>query len=395
MCGRAGMNESPSRRLLAVLPEIPDPTVGGGRLLAEILEFASQSWEIDAVVPVEPHLRQRFEAIAAAQSLAAVRWHVIQPAAQPGVWGSAMRHLSLMPAAVQKYANSKNFSILERVRERLSPDTELLVSTWAMAAYRNAELPSNSRLYMVNTDHEIVRYYGASLRRKAAAWLERRKVKRLCGIALRKAGRAGAISEADIPLLSRLGRRTDIRNVPPIMRPITVSRDQVQPYTVLITTNFTYGQNVVSLDWFLSHVWPRVDSRARLTITGRDEGGQLARLCSAVPRVSYAGCLDSEEFDREFSRTALVVNPTRTGSGFQIKLLDALARGVPVVSTSFSNRIGRVIPSSDDPQLLAALISNHLVPSSGGAFCYDAYYSDACRAWDEFLVHPGSSWVEP
>lgn len=385
MPDRAGMNESPRRRLLAVLPEIPDPMVGGGRLLAEILEFASQRWEVEAVVPVEPHLRPRFEGIAAVQALAAVRWHILEPSVQPGVWGRAIRHVSLMPATVQKFANPTNFSILERARARLSPDAELVVSTWAMAAYRNAELPSTARLYMVNADPDIVRYYGSSLRRKAAAWLERPKIRRLCGIALRKAGRVGAISDADIPVLARLGPRADIRKVPPIMRPMPVCRDQVEPYTVLITTNFTYSQNVASLDWFLSQVWPRVDSRARLTVTGRDEGGQLARLCAEAPRVSYAGCLESEAFDREFSRTAVVVNPTRTGSGFQIKLLDALARGVPVVSTSFSNRLGHLVPSSDDPLQLAALITDHLVPGSDTAFCYDAYYRGACQAWNEFL----------
>jgi hypothetical protein len=81
----------------------------------------------------------------------------------------------------------------------------------------------------------------------------------------------------------------------------------------------------------------------------------------------------------------VAVNPTRLGSGFQIKLLDAIARGVPVVSTAFSNRIGPAIASSDDPVELARLITTRLTPGAVAPFDYAAFYESATNAWDSFL----------
>jgi hypothetical protein len=101
--------------------------------------------------------------------------------------------------------------------------------------------------------------------------------------------------------------------------------------------------------------------------------------------VSYAGCLPREELDRLFDKATLAVNPTRSGSGFQIKLLDALARGVPIVSTAFSNRVGPAIASSDDPMELARLVNARLISSGTPAFDYTAFYETAVRAWDAFL----------
>lgn len=377
-------------RLLVVLPELPDATMGGGKLLSEILEYTSLGWGVDAVVPVEAHLEQRFQAISTSPALKAVRWHVIRPTPASTFAQRGVRRLSWLPASTFKYANQANFSLLEHVRKQCKPDAELIVSSWALAAYRGAVLPTNSRLYMVNVDPAIVRYQGPSLKRKAATWLERPKVKRLCKTALRKAGLVGAISEADLPALRRLGNRTDILHVPPIMKPISVHRDCVEPYSILITTNFTYPQNAESLEWFFSDVWGHVDSRARLTVTGRDENGRLAQLCARMQRVAYAGCLDATAFNKQFSRASVVVNPTRTGSGFQIKLLDALARGVPIVSTEFSNRIGPLLPSSDNPVTLARLINEQLASGDRAVFDYGAYFRKACRAWDRFLAgeHP-------
>lgn len=78
------------------------------------------------------------------------------------------------------------------------------------------------------------------------------------------------------------------------------------------------------------------------------------------------------------------MNPTRSGSGFQIKLLDALARGVPVVTTSFSNRIGPALLASDDPRQFAALV-NAALKSCQAVYPYSSFYGNAVRAWNNFL----------
>lgn len=375
-----------ARRLLCVLPQLPDRTTGGGIVLHEILVHLLTLGRVAAIVPVPAHLTAAFRDIRADVSLQDIEWHVLEDHRPPGWRGRVSGVLDAAPADTARFASRANHAIFSDARRRFDPTVELVVSTWGLAAYPGYELPGNACLYMVNVDPVIIRHDGPSLLRRAMARLDRMKVDRLCRRALRSAKRVGAISEADIGELGRMGGRTDVAHVPPLMRPRPLDRSDIVPGTVLVTTNFTYSQNRASLAWFLQECWPRVAQTATLTVTGRDADGQLERLCRLYPRVVYRGCLSVEELDDAFARTAVAVNPTILGSGFQVKLLDAIARGVPVVSTDFSNRIGSVIPSSDDPRVLATLIDDRLTPGEQTHFDYGLFYAAAVEAWDRFLL---------
>jgi glycosyltransferase involved in cell wall biosynthesis len=376
---------SAAHRTLCVLPNLPERRTGGGILLFEILRYLSSRGDVAVVLPVANHLAAEFEEVRSDPLLGGVAWHPLAARRIPGVRGYVGRLLSPLPAEVAKFATEANRELLGRTRRQFRPTVELAVSSWALTAYQGSSLPPGTRLYMVNVDPDIVRYDGPSLKRKLAAWVDHPKVDRLCRRAVSMAGRVGAISAVDVAALNRMGRRSDVTYVPPLMRPQPLDRSCVEPNHVIITTNFTYSQNVTSLEWFLRESWPHVDPRARLTVTGKDEGGRLQTLCKSHPRTSYAGCLDAAELDAAFARAAVAVNPTRLGSGFQIKLLDAIARGVPIVSTAFSNRLGSAIAASDDPRSLAELINARLTPGSLPPFDYGAFHREAVAAWDGFL----------
>lgn len=380
------MSASPApQRTLCVLPHQPERQTGGGILLYELLLYLKSRGEVAVVVPVVRHLECDFTDLRNDPLLAGITWHPLAARRTPGARGYGERLLSPVPTEVAKFATADNMAILDGVRRDWRPTAELAVSSWALAAYRGLSFPPDVRLYMVNVDPDIVRHDGPSLKRRLACLIDRPKVERLCSRAVAEAARVGSISAADVPALNRLGGRADVAHVPPLMRPRPLDRSQVEPDTVLITTNFTYSQNVTSLEWFFRECWPHVAPQARLTVTGKDDAGRLETLCRRQPRTAYAGCLDAAGLDAEFARTAVAVNPTRLGSGFQIKLLDAIARGVPIVSTAFSNRIGPAIPASDDPRILATLITARLTPGSVPPFDYDTFYRDAVTLWDLFL----------
>jgi len=376
------------RRILCVLPNLPERKTGGGILLFEVLAHLATRARVAAVVPVAAHLAREMEEVRRQPLLRGVEWVVLEPRRVAGVRGYVSRLLAATPAETTKFATEDNRARLEELRRGFRPTVELVVSSWAIAAYRGLRLPPETRLYMMDVDPAIVRYEGPSLKRAIAAAVDRPKVDRLCRRALVQAARVGSISPDDVPVLGRMGGRGDVTHVPPLMRPQPLDRSHAEPNTVLVTTNFTYAQNVTSLEWFFRECWPHVDPAARLTVTGKDENGRLEALCRGQPRTVYAGCLPSDALDREFARAAVAVNPTRSGSGFQIKLLDAIARGVPIVSTAFSNKLGPAIASSDDPRGLAALVNARLLPGRTAPFDYAAFHAAAVAAWERFLFGP-------
>ena len=374
-----------TQRILCSLPALPDRTTGGGVLLYETLLHLLTRGTVHVCLPVARHLADAFASLQGDPLLAVIQWHPLAEASPATPFARARRHLSWTPVEVLKFAGPDNQARLQAARRSLAPTAELLISSRAIAAYPRLALPPAARLYMMDIDPRIVRYDGPSMKRRISTALERPKVDRLCRRALTAAGRVGAISQADVPELNRMGRRSDVQYVPPLMRPQPADRRQVDAFRVLITTNFSYHPNVAALQWFLQTCWPHVDPRAKLTVTGIDVGDSLTRLCAAHERVVYAGCLPRPKLDELYGRVSVAVNPTRSGSGFQIKLLDAIARDVPVVSTAFSNRIGPAIPSSDDPVELARLINARLSPGAVPPFDYATFHREAKAAWDAFL----------
>lgn len=370
---------------LCVLPAVPDRVTGGGVLLHELVAFLASRGRVAVVVPVNDATQAALAACKREPDLTDVEWHGLPERRTPGLSGYLQRLAGSLPSDASKLATAGNQATLERLRRAFQPTVELAVSSWMLAAYAGLRLPPNVRLFMINVDPDIVLYDGPSLKRRLACMIDRPKVDRLCRRAVSLAGSVGAISASDVATLNAMGGREDVAYVPPLMRPQPVDRSRAEPNTVLITTNFTYSQNAISLEWFFRECWPHVSDRARLTVTGKDEGNRLATLCRLNPRTTHAGCLPSAALDDAFARTAVAVNPTRLGSGFQIKLLDAIARGVPIVSTAFSNKIGPAIASSDDPKILADLINARLAPGCMPPFDYAGFHRDAIAAWDRFL----------
>lgn len=388
-------------RIFVVIPGLPEQRSGGGAMLYELLAWLDDrvgpDGRVAVVVPVPKARRSELETLERDPAFPHTHWHPLDERRVPGLTGRLQRVLGPLPADMAKIATPENAAMLEAIRASFQPTVELAVSSWALAAYRGQAFTTGTRLFMVNVDPDIVRHDGALFHgllpdrdaalRKLACAIDRPKVRRLCRRALATAARVGAVSPADVTPLDRLGGRSDTVYLPPLMRPKPLDRSAAVPGTLLITTNLAYQPNVTSLDWFLREVWPHVGP-AELTITGGDPRGVGERLCRGRERVRFVGMLRPAELDAAFARTAVAVNPTQTGSGFQVKLLDAIARGVPIVSTAWSNKLGPAIPSSDDPRELARLITTHLTPGSMLPFDYAAFHATATAAWNAFLFEP-------
>jgi polysaccharide biosynthesis protein PslH len=104
--------------------------------------------------------------------------------------------------------------------------------------------------------------------------------------------------------------------------------------TLIYPGALSYDANFDAMDYFLGAILPQVQAvrpDARLRITGRATSAQLA----ALPRaqgVEFTGYLD--DVRPAVARAWAEVVPLRKGGGTRLKVLEALALGTPVVSTS-------------------------------------------------------------
>ncbi|HIJ84472.1 MAG TPA: glycosyltransferase, partial [Magnetococcales bacterium] len=94
-------------------------------------------------------------------------------------------------------------------------------------------------------------------------------------------------------------------------------------------------QNVEGIQWFLREIWPLLNRRvpqARIRIIGRHPPRSLTLAHEGDARVIFTGWVGDVT---EASRSGRVFAvPLRVGSGTRIKIYEAMALGLPVVSTT-------------------------------------------------------------
>ena len=106
-----------------------------------------------------------------------------------------------------------------------------------------------------------------------------------------------------------------------------------EPATMLFLGSFRHDPNRVAVDWFVREVLPLIVERcpeARLAIAGSDPP-PAHTYADTAGRLEMLGFVD--DVRGPLARYAVFVCPILSGSGVRVKLLEAFAAGIPVVST--------------------------------------------------------------
>lgn len=101
---------------------------------------------------------------------------------------------------------------------------------------------------------------------------------------------------------------------------------------ILFVGSMDYHANVDAVGWFVREIWPEIAQRhaeLEFIIAGRNPAPAVRELASS--RIRITGTVqDVRPF---YASAAAVVVPLRVASGTRLKILEAMAAGVPVVST--------------------------------------------------------------
>jgi polysaccharide biosynthesis protein PslH len=104
--------------------------------------------------------------------------------------------------------------------------------------------------------------------------------------------------------------------------------------SIVFVGSMDYHANIDGATYFCGKIWPRIrslDAELRCMIVGSRPGAAVRDLAQA-PGVIVTGTVDDV---RPYYRGALAaIVPLRIGGGTRLKILEAMAAGIPVVSTS-------------------------------------------------------------
>lgn len=346
-------------RVLFVSPyPICPPVHGGAVLMRETCRHLAKHVDLHLLVLLED-TEQRQAHAELEQWARSVEYYVRRPAI-PKALGS------LVPHAVREFASAELAWIIQR-KIYLDEIDVLQLEYTPMSQYGG----DYHRLVQSIFEHDIYfQSVGRLLKQLSASW---RKVKvaveymRALRYELRLLQRFDLIQVCSDPnasyllsfrpeLASRIDRRTRAGLTVADYPYIESGRE---PDSLLFVGSFRHAPNLEGLRWFLRDVFPRIRAQrpsTRLVVVGSHTpppellslDWQGVELKGVVPDVRA-----------ELARHAVFVCPVLTGSGVRVKLLEAFASGIPVVSTrlgaeGLATEDGYLCALADDPVSFAS-----------------------------------------
>jgi glycosyltransferase involved in cell wall biosynthesis len=367
-----------SRRALFLTHEPPYPPISGARLRSWHLmrELARRGWEL-SLFALATSERERAGSMGPLEELCEEVAVEVLPSSP------AARYRRLAGALARRRAFQASYFLDPDARASLAAGGMLeradvvVVSLLYMRPYLPAQLAPRAVLDTHNS--EVGRL--ASMTRHAplsprglVARAQARLVEELERSVTQELARTLAVSEQERAWFDTIapGRvdlvpnGVDCEGLPPRATP------PADP-EILFVGSMGYGANQDGVGWFAREALPllrRPD--ARLTVVGGGAPQALLRTLRQAPvRVEATGFV--ERTDPYFARARVMVVPLRIGGGTRLKILEALARGVPVVSTTLGAEgldlePGRDLLIADEPVALAGAIGRLL---DDDALCRD------------------------
>lgn len=313
---------SSALRALVLSPEAPYPMHGGGQLrIASILEYLRRRYAVEVLAFREP-------GAPVPEFPPDMRGHVIElpwhsKSGPSRVLRNLDRGLRGVPPLLDRFAGREP-ELASILRGRRF-DVGIVEHFWC-APYWSVLRPACDRLIidLVDVDSVLLRRQAVGLKAplfrrfaSASGALERHWLPKYDGVMV--CSPADAI-HVDGPSV-----------VYPNTVPFTALPQAVKQDCIAFSGNMEYEPNRTGIRWFHANVWPKLRQRVRWKLIGRNEHA-IREIVGGDDRIEVTGAVPDAIAELATAHAAVV--PILAGSGTRVKILEAWAAGLAVVSTS-------------------------------------------------------------
>lgn len=229
--------------------------------------------------------------------------------------------------------------LVEQARQAGQPFDLVHADQLNMAMFAD-QLPLPRLLDQHNAVWTIFKRMAQQERGPKRLFLERewRLLKRFEGDVCQRFEAVTSVSEEDRrALFEAMGAQRDM----PII-PIAVDAEREQPIPrradaqgVLSIATMMWPPNVDGIMWFAHDIYPLIRQaipETRFFVVGQRPVAEVRALPERDPSIEVTGYVaDPKSY---IEQSACLIVPLRSGGGMRVKILEALARGIPIVSTT-------------------------------------------------------------
>jgi glycosyltransferase involved in cell wall biosynthesis len=321
-------------RILALSSWWPEPADNGSRLrIRNLLDSLAREHEVHLVSlsqgPVSEQHRAMLE-----QNYASVAC-VQQKAWQPGKWDRLQSLVRSEPASVRGTFNCEFARMVLKRAELFKPDAlvafQLNVAPYALLVPNVPKIFEELEVTMMQEQYRQQSSPKARLRYWLTWYKHRQYVQRL----LAEFDGCTVASEAEAQQIRALmSRQIPLAVVP--NGAVVDEKPAVTPEanTLIYAGALSFSANLDAMQYFLGEIYPLLRANhpnLLLRITGNNSAEQIAALPNTT-QVEFTGYLP--DIRSAVAQSWLEIVPLRQGGGTRLKILEALAVGTPVVTTS-------------------------------------------------------------
>ena len=238
----------------------------------------------------------------------------------------------------------------------------------------------------------------------ARLFLERewRLLKRYEGDVCKRFEAVTAVSDEDrVALFDAIGAE---RDMPVIPIAVDADAEQIIPRSegangILSLATMMWPPNVDGVMWFARAIYPLIRQGVPETsfyVVGQRPVAEVRALPESEPTIKVTGYVaDPKPY---ISSSACLIVPLRSGGGMRVKILEALARGIPIVSTTIGYEGIDLLPGkhllvADTPEAFAAAVTELIRNPALGAQLAEAGRRRLMERYDWKAVYPAMEAV--
>jgi glycosyltransferase involved in cell wall biosynthesis len=322
-------------RLLFISPRFLFPLDEGGKIrtVGILRAMRGGAFDITLASPAPPDVARHAEALKSVADRF-ISW----PQTRPGTLARVLGVAGRLPVSV---AGDRSATGRVVVSEQMAVGPDVVVADFPHSAVL---LPrawrAASVMFTHNVEAEILERHATQAQgwRRRVWQREARKMHSYENDTLHRFTTVVAVSARDAAALKA---RYDLPDVARIDTGVDLDFYAYQPprphaQTVVFSGAMDSRSNIDGIEFLLREIWPIVDAArpdARMHIVGRNPPAALvAEAAARFPLWSFTGLVD--DIRPHLQQGDVSVIPLRVGSGTRLKAFEAMAMGLPVVSTS-------------------------------------------------------------
>jgi len=398
------LNSGRRLKVLVLDEEIPYPPNSGKRIRTwNLLQRLAKRHSVSLLCYGQPD-----DAAVETVRKAGIKTHLIKPQANPKGWSLYARLFfnlfSTLPFSVTKHYSRRFRTTLRGLLAQES--WNLVQCEWTpYARFLTRGCPFPVLVSTHNVESQIWARRKQNARNpisKMFFWTQEHKMRRFERRALMRCSRVTAVTQGDVETIRGWGVKkvklipngADLESFIPVP-------DAERENVILAIASLDWYPNIDALQYFTREILPLISVRnpqARFRIVGRRPSGSVRTQFSSIPNVDFTG--EVESVVSCLAQAAVFVVPLRVGGGSRIKILEALAAGKAIVSTSIGAEglnvtDGKHLLIADSPSDFARCVQELLASKElrrklgeEGRNLVTTFYG-----WDGIAAQMESAWI--